>query len=98
VTIATSSTTPKGTYQVTVIFSETVSGAASAGILLPVLLLPLALARKKLMAREIRFAAYLALVLMAAAVFCIGCGGGSITTTSSTHQVTSSGAVTLAIQ
>ena len=41
VTITTSSTTPAGTYQVTVVFAETVSGAATAGILLPFLLLPL---------------------------------------------------------
>jgi len=40
-TITTSSTTPKGTYQITVVFTETVSGAATSWILLPILLLPL---------------------------------------------------------
>jgi hypothetical protein len=98
VTIATSSTTPKGTYQVTVIFTETVSGAAGAAILLPFLVVPLAFIRRKLMARGIWFAGCAALVLFTAAVFSIGCGGGSITRTSSTQQVTSSGAVTLTIQ
>ena len=39
VTITTSSTTPAGTYQITVIFTETLPGAASALVLLPFLLL-----------------------------------------------------------
>ena len=52
VTITTSSTTPKGTYQIIVVFTETVSGAASGFILLPILLLPLGFMRKKLAAQE----------------------------------------------
>jgi hypothetical protein len=76
VTIATSSTTPVGTYQVTMIFSETVSGAATAGILLPILLLPLVLLKRKMTARGVWFSAGLGLVLLTAAAFSIGCGGG----------------------
>jgi hypothetical protein len=94
VTITTSSTTPKGTYQIIVVFTETVSGAASGFILLPILLLPLGFMRKKLAARSIWLTASLGLVLMAAAAVTLGCGGGS----PATHQVTSSGAVSLTIQ
>jgi hypothetical protein len=103
VTIATSSTTPKGTYQIIVVFTETVSGAASGFILLPILLLPLGFMRKKLAARGIWLTACLGLVLMATAALSIGCGGGSSGGSSSTpppatHQVTSSGAVSLTVQ
>jgi hypothetical protein len=103
VTIATSSTTPKGTYQIIVVFTETVSGAASGFILLPILLLPLGFMRRKLAARGIWLTACLGLVLMATAALSIGCGGGSSggsssTTPPATHQVTSSGAVSLTIQ
>jgi hypothetical protein len=99
VTISTSSTTPAATYKVTLVFTETVSGAATAGILLPLLLLPLAFLRRKLTARGIWSTAFLGLVLMAAVAFSIGCGGGSGSPTPPpTHQVTSSGVVSLTIQ
>jgi subtilase family serine protease len=100
VTIATSSTSPAGTYQITVIFNETVSGAATAGILLPILLLPLLLLKRRLTARGVWLSAGFALVLMAATAFCVGCGGGGSTSTTpinQTHQVTSSGLVSLII-
>jgi hypothetical protein len=99
-TITTSATTPAGTYQVTVVFTETVSGAATAVILLPILLLPLLFLRRKLVGRGIWFTACLALALTAAAAFTIGCGGGSgggSTTPPPTHQVTSAGSVTLTV-
>jgi sugar lactone lactonase YvrE len=104
VTITTSSTTPKGTYQVTVVFTQTMPGAATAGILLPILLLPLLFVRKKLAVRGVWFTACLGIILMAGAAFAIGCGGGGgssstpITPTNPTHQVTSSGAVSLTVQ
>jgi hypothetical protein len=103
VTITTSSTTPKGTYQITVVFIETVTGAASGFILLPILLLPLGFMRRKLAARGIWLTACLGLVLMATAALSIGCGSGGSsgsgsTTPPATHQVTSSGAVSLTIQ
>jgi len=103
VTIATTSTTPKGTYQIIVVFTETVSGAASGFILLPILLLPLGFMRRKLAARGIWISACLGFVLLATAVLSIGCGGGSSggsgsTTPPATHQVTSSGAVSLTVQ
>jgi hypothetical protein len=100
VTVTTSSTTPKGTYQITVVFTETVTGAA---FLVPILLLPLGFMRRKLAARGIWLTACLGLVLLATAALAIGCGGGSSggsgsTTPPATHQVTSSGAVSLTIQ
>jgi hypothetical protein len=95
VTITTSSTTPAGTYQVTVVFTETVSGTATGLILLPILLLPLLLLRRKLAARGIWFTASLGLLLMAAAAFSTGCGGPA---SSQTYQATSSGSVTLTVQ
>jgi sugar lactone lactonase YvrE len=98
-TIATSSTTPAGTYQITVVFVETVTGTAAL-ILLPILLLPLVMMRRKLAPRGIWFAACLGLVLMTAAAFSIGCGGGGgggSTPGTQTYQVTSSGVVSLTV-
>jgi hypothetical protein len=101
VTIATTSTTPKGTYQITVVFTETVSGAATSWILLPILLLPLVFLRRKLMKRGIWVTACLGMVLLAAAACTAGCGGGGSSTTTpppQTHQVISSGSVSITIQ
>jgi hypothetical protein len=100
VTITTTSASPKGTYQVTVVFSETVSGAASGLILLPFLLLPLVFLRKKLAARGAWSTACLGFVLLTGvAATCVACGGGaSSTPTSQTHPVVSSGTVSLTIQ
>jgi hypothetical protein len=93
VTITTSSTTPAGTYQITVVFTVTEPGSGTAFILLPILLLPLAFLRRKLAARGVWVTAFLGLVLLAgAAATFAGCGGGP------THQATSSGAVTLVVQ
>jgi len=104
VTITTTSASPTGTYQVTVVFLETVSGAATSWILLPILLLPLVFLRRRLAARGVWVTVCLGLVLLAgtavAAIGCGGGGGGGSTTPPppQTHQVTSSGTVTLTIQ
>jgi hypothetical protein len=79
------------------------SDAAAAGVLLPILLLPLVLLKRKLTAQGIWFSACLGLVLVAATAFSIGCGGGGssstpTTVTNPTHQVTSSDTVSLTIQ
>jgi N-acetylneuraminic acid mutarotase len=99
-TITTTSATPAGTYQVTVVFTETVTGAATGWILLPILLLPLVFLRRRLAARGVWITACFGLVLMAAtAVACIGCGGGKSTSPPpQTHLVTSSATVTLIVQ
>ncbi len=101
VTIATSSTTPAGTYQITVVFNETMPGAAAGFVLLPLLLLPLLFIRRKLAAKRIWLSACVVLALMAGAVYVVGCGGGGATSTPTppaTHQATSSGVVTLTVQ
>ena len=98
VTIATSATTPSGTYQITVVFAETLPDSSTAFVVLPVLLLPLWFMRRKLTSRGIWVAVCLVLTLGAAAV-ATGCGGGSSSSpTGSTHQVTSSGVVGLTVQ
>jgi hypothetical protein len=105
VTIATTSASPKGTYQVTVVFTETVSGAATSWILLPILLFPLLILRKKLAVRGAWTTACLGLILLAGAALCSSCGGGGGGGSTGgsgggtqTHQVTSSGVVTLNVQ
>jgi sugar lactone lactonase YvrE len=99
VTITTSSSTPAGTYQIVVVFTETLPGAATAMIFLPILLLPLLFMRRRLAAKGFWFAASLLLVVSVAAV-ATGCGGGGNSTPPppQTHQVTSSGTVTLTVQ
>jgi hypothetical protein len=97
VTIATTASTPKGTYQIVVVFTETVPGASitTAFVLLPILLMPLAFVRKRLPSRGVLFTACIGLLLLAGAAFVTGCGGSTAT---QTHQVTSSAAVTLTVQ
>lgn len=97
VTIATSATTPTGTYQVTVVFTEAVPGAATAGILLPILLLPLLVLRRKLAARGIWLSACVGLLLLVATTFSTSCGGAG-SKANQTHQATSSGVVSLIVK
>jgi hypothetical protein len=98
-TITTSSTTPAGTYQVTVVFNETVTSTMTAGILAPFLLLPLFLLRKKLRLRGIWSTAWLGLVLFVAVAYGTGCGGSSSSrTTTTTSSVTSSAVIGLVVQ
>ncbi|MGA7156564.1 MAG: chitobiase/beta-hexosaminidase C-terminal domain-containing protein [Acidobacteriaceae bacterium] len=104
VTITTSTATPAGTYQVTLVFTETQPGPATGLVLLPILLLPLLYAGRKPGPGRLRLLTCLGVILIAAAASVLGCGGGGgsgstpVTPTSSTHQVTSSGVVTLTIQ
>jgi hypothetical protein len=94
--ITTSSTTPKGTYQITVVFSETLPGAASALAALPILLLPLIAARRKRTKIHLVWMVCLGMVLTIGSA--VSCGGGSSSASiSPTHQVTSSSSVTLII-
>jgi sugar lactone lactonase YvrE len=98
-TITTTSSTPAGTYEITAVFTETLPGAAAALALLPFLLLPFAGANKRKSAR-LRIIAGVGLVLavLAAGAGCGGGGGGSSPTPPQTHQVTSSGTVTLIVK
>lgn len=98
-TITTVPTTPPGTFVVTVVFTETLPGAAGALILLPFVVLPFARHRRS---------KYVSLLVIAAAlaIFGIvqGCGGGSSgggggsNPPAVTHQVTNSGTVTLIVK
>jgi Bacterial Ig-like domain (group 3)/FG-GAP-like repeat len=99
VTINTSSTTPAGTYQIIVVFTETLPGAAAAILFLPILLLPRLLLRRRLSERGFGLTACLALLVSAVAM-AAGCGGGGNASPppAQTHQVTSSGVVTLTVQ
>jgi len=99
VTITTSSTTPKGTYQITAVFTETLAGATSAIALLPFLLFPLLYMRRKLVGRGVWLTASLALVFVAGVAAVIGCGASStsMAPSNATQQVTRSGGVTLTI-
>ena len=102
VTIATSSTTPKGTYQIIVVFTETVSGAASVHSAAN------SSAASWVHEEETGCAGHLAYGLSGAGSD--GYGGpqyrlrrgqqrwSGSTTPPATHQVTSSGAVSLTIQ
>jgi hypothetical protein len=101
VTITTTSSTPKGTYAITVVFTETLPGAAAAaGMILPFLVLPLAWGRRRSGARPMLTTAFLGLAIVLA-VAVSGCGGGgtsSSPTPPQTHQATASGSVTLIVQ
>jgi large repetitive protein len=96
VTITTSTATPTGSYLVTIVINETATSTTTASILLPILLLPLLLMRRKLAARGAWFTACLAVILLAGSIFATGCGGTSRSTT--TTQTTSSGVVTLVVK
>jgi len=103
VTITTSASTPKGTYQIIVVFTETVTESSNAWILLPILLLPLYFARKRLTRRGAWLTACVGLVVLTASATIIGCGGGGSSTNNQppppqTYQVVSSGTVTLTVQ
>ena len=104
VTITTSAFTPSGKYQVTVVFAESLPGAASSFVMLPILLLPLLLMRRKMLKRNIWLSASLALVMLVGAMASTGCGGGGgasstpVPPPNPTHQMSSSGAITLTIQ
>jgi hypothetical protein len=104
VTIATSGTTPAGTYQITVVFTETEPGAASSIVLLPIFLLPFLLGRQKRPSTRYKSVAYLCLILLAAMAYMSACGGGGSSGSTSTppsnptHQVTASGVVSLTVQ
>jgi len=97
VTITTTSATPAGSYQITIVFTETATSTTTAGILLPILLLPLLMMRRKLRSRSEWFTACLGVILLAGSLLAVGCGGSS-KTTSTTTQTTSSGVVTLVVK
>jgi Chitobiase/beta-hexosaminidase C-terminal domain len=101
VTIATTAATPPGTYTVTAVFAQTLPGAVSSLVLFPFLLLPLAGLRRKRSVKMVYLLACLSVALMAgSAVGCVS-GGNSpaaLSTPNPTHQVTSSGSVSITVE
>jgi hypothetical protein len=95
VSIGTTSATPPGTYQVTIVFYETVTGTSTALVLFPLLLLPVYCARKKLKNRASWMIVGLVSILVTGMLI-TGCGGGSRSGGTSTE--TGSGVVTLIVQ
>ena len=95
VTIATSPTTPPGTYSVTVVFTQAGFGAAASAILLPVFLLPLLGLRRRAASRRWWLTACVWLIVMAAAAGSVGCS--QLTVESNAGASTNSGVVSLTI-
>ena len=97
-TISTAAATPSGTYQVTAVFSEAVAETSSALVLMPLLLLPLTAVRKKWQARRIWLLIGLGIVLTAGIATGCGSAGSLSATIPATHQVVSSGTVSITVQ
>jgi pectin methylesterase-like acyl-CoA thioesterase/sugar lactone lactonase YvrE len=91
-TISTTSSTPSGTYQITVVITETLPGSATALIFLPFLLLPLAAFRTR-WARQRVWLTIVLTIAVAAGATMMGCGGSA-----QTHTVTRSATVTLVVK
>jgi sugar lactone lactonase YvrE len=99
--VATASTTPTGIYNVTVVFTENLPGAASGLLFLPILLLPWTISKGILKTRRARngfclIAGSIVLVSLAA------CAGNGSSTTSAppitqSHQVTSSAIISVTV-
>ena len=101
ITINTLSTTPAGTYTVTVVFTETEPGVATAIVLLPILFLPFACLQTKTSSRRLYLTILLGALLLVPAACLTACGGSSASTQplpTATHQVTSSATVSLTVQ
>jgi N-acetylneuraminic acid mutarotase len=97
--VATSTATPAGTYQITVVFMGPSGAAVSAGVLLPLVLLPLARIRRSPTGKgRIISKAGLALILLVAAMAGTGCSGGLSATAGAHQQVVESGGVSLTVQ
>jgi hypothetical protein len=91
VIITTSPNTPKGVYQITVVFASTSTIPVSTVMLLPIFLLPLAFAGRR---RKGLLTASLSLILLASTLIASGCGDSI----SQSVNSTASSLVTLAIQ
>jgi len=97
--ITTAGTTPVGTYQVTVVITETVPAVGNAYIPFPFFFTPILFFRRR-NSRAVWLGLCIVLVVTVAAL-ATGCGGSGSNSTSpspvQTHQVTSSGVITLTV-
>ena len=98
VTISTTAETPSGTYQVTAVFEEAVAGTSSALVLVPIFLFPLIAVRKRWQARKVWLLAAFGIALTAGIATSCGGAGSPSETIPATHQVTSSGVVSIRVQ
>ncbi len=98
IVITTAAGTPAATYQITLVFMETLPGAAAALVLLPILWAPLTLRKRRKSGHAWVIVSVGLLIAVVATAG--GCGGGQTTQTPSpqTHQVISSGTVTLIVK
>ena len=99
VTVTTASSTSAGAYQITIVFSETIVGAASAWIFLPILLLPLLVRANKTVIE--RISSFVCLGVIVVAWTSTGCGGGGGSFTPyplNGQQIRNSGVVTLIVE
>jgi hypothetical protein len=99
-TITTFSSTHAGNYVITAVFTETLPGAATALLLLPLLLRPRTRGGRKSRYARISLLAGAGIIILVALAGngCGGGNGGGGSTTPTTHQVTRSGSVTLSVQ
>jgi hypothetical protein len=100
-TITTSAITPKGTYQITTVFTESLSGGSAGYVLLPFLLIPIYQIRKKSRGKVLLCLALLSILAGSTLFTLTGCGSNTRAPsqpTQPTQQVTSSALVTLTIQ
>jgi hypothetical protein len=99
-TITTSSSTRAGIYVITAVFTETLPGAATALLLLPILLRPRTRGGCKSKYARISLLACAGIIILIALAGngCGGGNGGGGSTTPTSHQVTRSGSVTLSVQ
>jgi hypothetical protein len=94
--IATTSTTSQGTYQITTVFTETLPTTYSAMIWASLLLIPAAIFR--LRKKHLWLLVFFVLYLSTLSISGCGGGGGGSSSTTPTKQLTSSGTVTLQVQ
>ncbi len=102
-TVNTTSSTPKGSYQIIAVFSETIPVTTAAGMSLPFLLMPF-FSRRKKQKDKTRMLMVALMVILSCLAFAglSGCGGNSSSNSSpppaKTQTVTSSVGVTLTVQ
>ena len=98
-TITTTSSTPSGTFAITVVFTETLSGSAAALILMPFLIFPVTRNRGRKRYLWL-LAASLAITILGATQGCGNGGGntGGINPPPATHRATGSGVVNLTVK
>jgi hypothetical protein len=100
--ITTAASSPRGTYQVTVVFQESLPAPSSERPALPLLAFPFAPKMKRSKSRRKSMTLAILVGLILTAVFIIGCGSASgpraIPAPAATQPITSSGLVSLTIQ